>query len=216
MEDSDKPKLLDHELAQKNELFFRYFHIYNKTYHETSWQLEEVRLLLKVRQHSNHNMWMLNEALYRYTESSISALNWLQPEVKERPFVHKFLREWRNENHHQGKYDFYLCDFIFHIGEDRHELMDDYFIFPMTTLSKRLKKLIAEQFGTEKIATNATVHGMVATHHAYMASVFHQYEQQLQSEMPKKYLVHNSQSKRSLGGGKYEQYFPEIDFWRHA
>ncbi len=213
MNSSDKPKFLDPELSSRRELFFRYFHSYNKTYHETLWQLEEVRLLVRVLHHSKHNMWVLNESLYRYAESSISALNWLDSGAKDYPFVHRFLREWRNEYHHNGKSDFYFCDFVFHVGEEAYELTDDYFVYPMIASSERITKLLREHFGTERVATDATVYGLVAHHHAYIKSLFRQYERQLQSEMPRTFLVHNDQSKRALVGSRFKQFLSESEFW---
>jgi hypothetical protein len=213
MSDTEKPKLLDHELESKRKLFFRYFHAYKKAYHETLWQLEEVSLLINNLEHSNHNMWMLNEALYKYAESSISALYWLRGDVKDHPFVHQFLREWRNDYHHQAKVDYQLYDFSFHLDEEKHSYSDDYFVIPMVSSSGRMKKLLKKWFGSERIATDATVSGLVVHHHGYMLEVFQGYERDMQRDMPEKYLIHNSQQKGSFGGAKYEQFFPESEFW---
>lgn len=215
MDNEEKPKYLDHKLETKRRLLFRYFHAYNRAYHEILWELEEISMLVRTLEHSDYNMWMLNEALYKYAESSISALNWLFEDFKDYPFVHQFLREWRNEYHHQAKVDFHLYDVRFHVNGESHIYYSDYFVIPIAIHSERLKKLLFKWFGSDKIATNASVNGLVKHHHIYMLSSFQKFENEMNKTMPKKYLVHNQQSMRSLGGGTYEQLLTEDEFWIH-
>lgn len=214
MDNAEKPKLLGHELDTKRNLFIRYFHAYNRSYYEILWQLEEVSLLVRTFQHSTYNMWMLNEALYKYAESSISALNWLFKDFNDYPFAHQFLREWRNEYHHQSKVDFGLYDISFQVNGEPHSYSNEYFVIPIAIgYSGRLKNLLKKWFGSDKIATNATVNGLVRHHHQYMMSSFQKYEMEMQKSMPKEYLVLNQQSKKSLGGGTYEHFLSEDEFW---
>lgn len=113
--DETKPRMLDPKMQRKLDLLLRYSLSYKRTYHALLWEMEENKILLRLGQCAKYNAWQLNEALYRYAESSISALYWLFPDKKweDYPFVHKLLRKWRNINHHDERFDFSICEVSF-------------------------------------------------------------------------------------------------------
>ena len=84
MKKVDQPRLLDHHLATRRRLFLRYLHSYKRSYHDVSWEIDECSLLIRTKDHTKYNDWKLNEALYDYAETSISALFWL---VGEKGFL---------------------------------------------------------------------------------------------------------------------------------
>lgn len=215
MDNTVKPKPLDYDLITKRELLFRCFHAYSRAYHDMLWQLDEVSLLIKTARHSEYNTWMLNEALYKYSETSIAALNWLLGGTKNHPFVHQFLRMWRNEYHHQSIVDFQLFDMRIQVNGEPHNCDNEYLVLPIVIQSERLKKLLKDWFACEGVATNATVNGLVKHHHIFMLSSFKKFENDMQHGMPKEYLTSGGLFKSSYGGGKYEIFINEDEFWSY-
>lgn len=207
----------DYEIAKKYTSFRRYLLAYKRAYHNLLWELEENEILLRFRDATEYNEWQLNEALYRYAESSISALCWLFPEKKnldDFPFVHQFLREWRNINHHEERYDFSPYDVSAHVNGQKHEFSLGYYIFPFIELNKRLNKLIKKQFTSLRVATDATVSGLVLHHHTYMKQVFVEYEGNLKKDNPTvKIFLKNRSVYNSISGGSYNILVGEDDFW---
>ena len=216
MDNEEKPKNLDPKFAEERKLFFRYYHSYMECYYETEWQLEESRLLIKTGNHTQYNVWRLNQSLYSYAESSISALFWICGEGIEHPFVHQFLRRWRNKYHHHSKVDLGVYDFSFTVDDETNTLENDYYIIPNITSNKLLRGWLEEWFPGENIATDATVSGLVNHHHNYMMNTFREKESQMAEAMPAKYLVQMAIEKRLLGGGRYTRFIPEDEFWAHA
>lgn len=203
---------LDHKLDSKRKLFFRYFLSYSRSHHIMCWEIKEADLLLKAHELSSYIVWKLNEELYRYSESSISALNWLYPERKDHPFVHQYLRAWRNEWQHESKQDFRLCDIDFEINGERQNYQNNF--YAKAIFSERIKNVLRKQFGTEFVATNATIGGLILYHHIYMMSAFSGFEENMNKEMPSKYLISSNIHKTSISvGGKYEKLYSEDEFW---
>jgi|GEM_PF-4447766 len=207
---------LEHGVHNKRDLLQRYWLTYKRAHHALLWEVEESKILLRYNMCSKYNTWQLNEALYRYAETSINALFWLFPDKKwkEYPFVHKLLREWRNINHHDGRSDFVLYYVGFLVEGKQYRLPLEYNILPIIVLNGKLKKIVEEQFPEEQIATDATVADFIDHHHAYMQQMFIDYELILKKELPEKFLEISSQSQCSLGGGTYTRFVPKESFWR--
>ena len=170
-------------------------------------------LLLLTHEHSDYNTRKLNEVLYRYAESSINTLFWIFGDKKKFPFVHWFLREWRNEYHHKTKIDFQLYDFGFHVDGKRLTYTDDYYIVSVLS-TERIKNKVEEYFGTAHLATNATVAGLIKNHHAYMLDVFNGVESDMKKDMPNQFLVSANINKRLLTGGTYKTFISDDEFWK--
>jgi hypothetical protein len=214
MDKSEKPKYLPDELEKKRRDFYRYYHSYIRAYHEIKWELEEIRLLLLTHEHSDYNTWKLNEVLYRYAESSINTLFWIFGNDNTNfPFVHWFLRQWRNENHHKTKIDFQLYDIGFHINGEQLTYTDDYYIVSVLS-TERIKNKVEEYFGTAHLATNATVAGLIKNHHTYMLDVFSGVESNMKKDMPNQFLVSTNINKRLLTGGTYKTFISDDEFWK--
>ena len=211
----NNPKLLPAELENKRRDFYRYYHSYIRSYHEISWELEEIRLLLLTHEHSDYNTRKLNEVLYRYAESSINTLFWIFGDKKDFPFVHWFLREWRNEYHHKTKIDFQLYDVGFHVDGEQLTYTDDYYIVQMLS-TERIKKKVEEYFGTAHLATNATVAGLIKNHHTYMLDVFSGAQGDMKKDMPNQFLVSANINKRLLTGGTYKTFISDEEFWKEV
>lgn len=208
---------LDPETEKKLNLLQRYWLTYKRAYHTLLGELEENEILLKFGKCTEYNTWQLNEALYRYAESSISALYNLYPEKKEFPFVHQFLREWRNENHHKERFDFYISKIGFYINGKRYELPLGYNILHVITFNKRLKKLTEKQFSSQNIdrdiATNATIGGLISHHHIYMQGMFSNYDTDLKKELPEEIQIRYPIYYEQMRGGSYSRFLSERDFW---
>jgi|TARA_B110000037_G_scaffold87871_1_gene104159 hypothetical protein len=214
MQGLESPKYLNHKLRTEISLFLRYFHSYKRAYHDLQWEIDEASLLLKIGLNGTYNIWKFNETLYKYAESSISCLYWLYGDEKmEYPFVHQFLREWRNEYHHNAKNDFVVYDFSFNVEDKRYSFKDNFYVFPITLFSDRLKKLMNKWFKSEKIVTNASVNGLVEYHHAFMLDSMSKFQEEMNKKMPEKYLINTQSLSRLLGGGSYTRLITENDFW---
>ncbi len=210
----NKPNLLHHETAKKLDLLQRYWVTYKRSYHSLLWALEENELLLRFNKCTHYNTQQLNEALYGYTQSSISALCWLKKENKDFPFpfVHKFLREWRNTNHHDERTDFSVNEARFNVKENLHELPLGYNVLPLIVINKKLKKLTKEEFSLETIATDATLRDLVLNHDTYMRSIFSEYDSNL--KLPSRFLQPSSNPHAIFGGGRYDQFISKENFWK--
>jgi hypothetical protein len=206
----DNPKSLSGELENRLKDFHRYYISYCRAYNETQWELEEIGLLIKTFEHSSYNIIKLNESLYRYAETSINTLFWLKE--KEYPFVHSFLREWRNESHHKAKIDFKLYELDFHVNGETFNFVYDYYVYPTLIHTERMNKKIKEYFGDEHIVTDATVAGLLKNHHDYMLGVFSTEEKNMSSEMPEKYSINANINKR-LYSGSGNKYISNDEFW---
>ncbi|MFA5986670.1 MAG: hypothetical protein WC819_04980 [Parcubacteria group bacterium] len=211
-----KPTALDVKLKKKLDLLRRYWFAYKRAHHALLGEIEENQILLQFHECRKFNTWQLNEALYRYAESSISALFWLFPDMKYKdyPFVHKFLRKWRNGNQHDERTDFFLNDGGFQYNNKRHDLPLGYNVLPVFNLNKELKKVVKSQFGSDKIATDATVVELVKNHHIFMVKKFNEYEANLNKELPKKYLQSIVQEHMTMYGGVHDEFVSEDDFWK--
>jgi len=213
----ESPKYLDCKLETDRKLFFRYFHSYKRAYHDLFWVLDECAMLIRNHEYTSYNDWQLNETLFNYAETLISTLNWLfREKKKDYPFVHQFLREWRNEYHHQSKNDFIIYDFKIQIDDTPYTFSNDFFVLPVISLTGRLKQLMEKWFDSENIATNATVNGLVKHHHYFMLKSLTDYENGLREKMPQKFLVSSLIYKRFMGGGKFSKFFSEDEFWMQA
>lgn len=208
-----KPAILSAETRKKIDLLRRYWLVYNHAHNNLAWQIKENEMLLKFYNCTEYNSWQLNEALYRYAESSISALFWLYPGQKNVPFVHKFLREWRNINQHTERLDISLSTGIFNVEKKYYELPVEYNIFPVILSNRRLRKVVEDQFSSEKIATDATVSGLVFKHDLYMRRVFACYEAELNEILPPKYLQSSILTHTTFDGGEYTRFIANHDFW---
>ncbi len=215
MPNTETPKFLNPELDNERRLLFRYFHSYIESHNCINWQLQECKLLLRNNCHDDYNTWKLNDSLYKYSEASIGALFWMCGKDKKHPFVHQFLRLWRNKYHHQSKVDLQLYDFVFTIEEKTTELKNDYFIIPNVNFNESLKRLVKNYFKGEKIVTNATIDGLIKNHHTYMLSVFGNKEVELANKMPSRFLIQGSTKKRLLMGEAYTRFLSDDDFWGH-
>ena len=211
-----KPTMLDADLKKKLDLLRRYWLAYKRAHHNLLWEIEENQTLLKFHECTKFNTWQLNEALYRYAESSISALYWLFPDMKysEYPFVHKFLREWRNSNQHDERTDFYLNEASFLFDEKKHNLSLGYNMLPVFELNGRLKKTVKSQFNSDRVATDATLLGLIKYHHIFMVQKFNEYETKLNKELPKKYLQSIIENHRLMAGGVFDKFVAEDSFWK--
>lgn len=203
----NKPVMLDPKKKEKLDSLRRYWLTYKSAYHTLLWKIEENEMLLRFQGCAIYNTWELNEALYRYAESSISALYWIFPDKKDHPFVHKFLREWRNMNHHDERSDFLINQGKFLINGEPYELPLAYNIM----YHIGLQKIVDAEFSLEKIATDATVSGLVACHHTYMERMFIDYE--LNLELPREFLEISRIYAGFFGGGKYDRFIPKDIFW---
>jgi hypothetical protein len=213
---STETKRLSHDIESNRKLFYRYYHAYSRAYHDIQWELEEIRLLLLNHEHSDPNTWKLNESLYRYAESSINTLWWFNKKLKKRiefPFVHKFLREWRNENHHAKKTDFKLSDLSTALNGDRVPRRANYYVINVFSCDK-LKAVLKEHFGGDVPVTDATVAGLVKNHHDFMVEEFTKFQTDMERDMPENYMIgSNVINMVQLHLGNFDQLISEEDFW---
>lgn len=209
-----KPTVLDVNLKKRLDLLRRYWLAYKRAHHALLWEIEENQILLQFHECRRFNTWQLNEALYRYAESSISALYWLFSDNKDFPFVHKFLREWRNGNQHDERIDFNLNERSFQFNKKKYDLPLGYNVLPVFELNGRLKKVVKARFNSDRIATDATLLGLVKNHHIFMVKKFNEYEKNLNKELPKKYLQSIYQDHAQIHGGIFDDFVSENDFWK--
>jgi hypothetical protein len=226
----ENPSFCPRSEFEKLSFLARYWLVYARAYYALLWAIEENDILLRDGDLENYNVWQLNNTLYQYAEASISAVEFLFPaknkkEKKDRyeqfPFVHKFLREWRNCNHHVMLNDFTTYEMEFRVTNEleKRGFPSNYYVLPFFLLNRRLREVVQEHFkldvkSAKTIATDATVSGLVAQHHAYMEHIFKNYKR---DDLPKR----GNASERVLlrvrrnifGGGSYERFVPQDEFW---
>ena len=213
---STETKRLSCDIESNRKFFYRYYHAYSRAYHDIQWELEEIRLLLLNYEHGDTSTWRLNECLYRYAESSINTLWWLEKQSKaksEFPFVHKFLREWRNEYHHAKKTDFKLSDLSFGLDGDVVQREANYYVIILFSCDK-LKAVLKNHFGRDRPVTDATLAGLVKNHHDFMVKEFTKFKTDMENEMPEKYRIgSNIINTTRLYEGQIDQLILEEEFW---
>lgn len=208
--------MLASELENRLKKYHRYYISYCRAYNEIQWELEEIRLLLLTAEHSNYNKLKLNESLYRYAETSINTLFWIFGKVGKDgptfPFVHCFLREWRNECHHVGMIDFELYDIAFDVNGKKHNYKMNYYVYPMLNKIENINKKIVNYFGDKHIGTDATVAGLLKYHHDYMLKVFSDKRNETNSEMPNRMNIGQDEL-GAFFGPSHKKYIPNDEFW---
>jgi hypothetical protein len=163
---------------------------YLRAHHELMWELLSKQTLLQWRLFTKYDAWSLNGAIVSYVEISIRSLNILEKiglyDAQQSNLAHRFLREWRNLNHHEVVILFEAFDGKIRLGAgESSEVMEIpagfytfHIIHQMQAVKKPQKglKTFLEEFGiasgSNPLGQISTLSGAIAANHDFLLAVF--------------------------------------------